>query len=164
MAGIANNPTRWALRRSSRRFSMPLSEEQCRNLIAVAHRAPSGCESGTLIDDRHLGNIWEIGADRMDFLEPAWQGYLLSLSQLVVTMLGADGPIRLQLDKMLIYEKGAMSKPQTDTERTRGMFGTLMIYVTHEVLPVQSGYRCVLTYNLATRPGHTRPTAGTAPT
>ncbi|KNF04174.1 hypothetical protein PSTG_02525 [Puccinia striiformis f. sp. tritici PST-78] len=180
-------------------ISMPLSEEQCRNLIAVAHRAPSGCESGTLIDDRHLGNIWEIGADRMDFLEPAWQGYLLSLSQLVVTMLGADGPIRLQLDKMLIYEKGAMSKPQTDTERTRGMFGTLMIClpsahkggevlakhngesvilgnsdatqsfscwysdVTHEVLPVQSGYRCVLSYNLATRPGHTRPTAGTAP-
>ncbi|KAI7967662.1 hypothetical protein MJO29_000939 [Puccinia striiformis f. sp. tritici] len=95
-------------------ISMPLSEEQCRNLIAVAHRAPSGCESGTLIDDRHLGNIWEIGADRMDFLEPAWQGYLLSLSQLVVTMLGADGPIRLQLDKMLIYEKGAMSKPQTE--------------------------------------------------
>jgi hypothetical protein len=31
--------------------------------------------------------------------------------------------------------------------------------VTHEVLPVKSGYRCVLTYNLATRPDSTRPTA-----
>ncbi|KAA1065813.1 hypothetical protein PGT21_010861 [Puccinia graminis f. sp. tritici] len=33
--------------------------------------------------------------------------------------------------------------------------------VTHEVLPVRSGYRCVLTYNLAVRPshGHTRPAA-----
>jgi hypothetical protein len=32
----------------------------------------------------------------------------------------------------------------------------------HEVLPVKSGYRCVLTYNLAVKPGVTQPTA-TAP-
>ncbi|KAI7939184.1 hypothetical protein MJO28_014763 [Puccinia striiformis f. sp. tritici] len=31
--------------------------------------------------------------------------------------------------------------------------------VTHEVLPVTSGYRCVLTYNLAIQPGFTQPAA-----
>ncbi|OAV95265.1 hypothetical protein PTTG_26693 [Puccinia triticina 1-1 BBBD Race 1] len=36
--------------------------------------------------------------------------------------------------------------------------------VTHEVLPVKSGYRCVLTYNLALQPGITRPLASTLAT
>ncbi|CAG8012473.1 unnamed protein product [Penicillium nalgiovense] len=96
---------------------------------------------------------------------------------------------------MLIYEKGAMFKPHTDTEKAPGMFATLVIglpspfeggevavkhqgkkmilttlqhgfsYVSwysdvvHEVLPVRSGYRWVLTYNLCIDPSRPCPTA-----
>jgi len=175
-------------------IALPLREEQVRQLIAKAHQAPFGRRSETLVDVS-VRNTWEINADQLRFLDPAWPNYLLRLSKLVATNLGIDGPIRLELYKMLIYEKGAMFKPHTDTERTPGMFGTLIIClpsphtggevvvkhggecktlrtsdasqsfacwysdVTHEVLPVQSGYRCVLTYNLATTPGQTRPAA-----
>ncbi|KAI7962189.1 hypothetical protein MJO28_000283 [Puccinia striiformis f. sp. tritici] len=177
-------------------IDMPLSEGQARRLIAVAHQAaPADSASSMLVDGESSGHPWQINADRLEFLEPAWQGYLLRLSDLVAAKLGVDGPIRVRLDKMLIYEPGGRSEPQTDLERTKGMFGTLMIClpsahkggevlakhkggsvvlgnsdatpsfscwysdVSHEVLPVQSGYRCVLIYNLAIKPGSTRPTA-----
>ncbi|EHS64630.1 uncharacterized protein PGTG_22446 [Puccinia graminis f. sp. tritici CRL 75-36-700-3] len=161
-------------------INLPLGEEQIRELIAKARLATS---------DR--GNE----ATVLSFLEPEWQSYLVDLSKRVASKLGLDHPIRLDLYRMLILGTGAMFKPDTDTERIPGMFGTLVIClpsahtggevvvkhndechtlrtsdatqsfacwysdVTHEVLPVQSGYRCCLTYNLAIRPGHPRPAA-----
>ncbi|KAI7954232.1 hypothetical protein MJO28_006779 [Puccinia striiformis f. sp. tritici] len=170
----------------SREFDLPLSEGHVRQLIAKAHQVPSGRADETTTD----GAVWEVTRDELFFLEPAWQGYLVDLSRQVAAELGVDEPIRLDFHRMLIMETGAMLKPRTDTERTPGMFGTLVIClpspytggevvvkhndecktlttsdadqsfacwysgVTHEVLPVRSGYRCVLTYNLAIRPSH----------
>ncbi|POW03046.1 hypothetical protein PSTT_11363, partial [Puccinia striiformis] len=170
-------------------IGLPLVKEQVRQLIAIAHPAPSGLGSKT-------PKIWKIGADRLEFLDPAWQGFQLRLSQNAAHKLGIVAPIRMQLDNMLIYDKGATSKPQTDSNgKTHGMFGTLLLFlpstttggevlvkfngnsmllgktdtaqsfacwhsdVSYEVLPIQSGYQCVLTYNLAVRPDQTRPTA-----
>ncbi|KAI7946478.1 hypothetical protein MJO29_011005 [Puccinia striiformis f. sp. tritici] len=171
-------------------IKMPLSEEQIQHLIDKAHPTPS---------HGPVGKIWELSKDQLEFLNPEWQPYMLDISKLVATKLGIDGWIRSDFIKMVIYEKGAMLRPNTDinsTERTRGMFGTLIICLpsahsggevlvkhrgesmilgrsdatqsfacwysdvsSHEVLPVQSGYRCVLTYNLAVMPGGTQPTA-----
>ncbi|EFP85944.1 uncharacterized protein PGTG_11700 [Puccinia graminis f. sp. tritici CRL 75-36-700-3] len=175
-------------------IALPLSEESVRRLIEKAHQAPFGRRSETLIDVS-VRNTWEIDGDQLRFLDPLWQGYLLDLNKRVATSLGIDGPIRSELYKMLIYEQGAMFKPHTDTEKTPGMFGTMIIClpsphtggevvvkhngecktlstsaakqsfacwysdVTHEVLPVKSGYRCVLTYNLAIKPGESTPAA-----
>ncbi|KAA1079297.1 hypothetical protein PGT21_006957 [Puccinia graminis f. sp. tritici] len=184
-------------------IAMPLSEGQIRELIAKAHQAPYGHRSETLVD-LSVRNTWEINGNQLSFLDPAWQGYLLKLSKTVASKLGIMGPIRAELYKMLIYEKGAMFKAHTEkllfvdgdsTEKIPGMFGTLIIClpsahtggevlvrhnhasmilrtsdatqsfacwysdVSHEVLPVQSGYRCVLTFNLATCPDQTRPAA-----
>ncbi|KAH7209700.1 hypothetical protein DER44DRAFT_824322 [Fusarium oxysporum] len=99
--------------------------------------------------------------------------------------MGINTPVHAELYKMLLYEKGAMFKAHTDTEKIPNMFGTLVISlpskhkggevflehcgeeivyessksqascaawysdVHHEVLPVKSGYRWVLAYNLA---------------
>ncbi|KAI7939181.1 hypothetical protein MJO28_014760 [Puccinia striiformis f. sp. tritici] len=175
-------------------IALPLREGQLRQLIAQSHQAPFGRRSQTVIDES-VRKTWEINRNQLRFLNPAWQGYVLDLCKRVATSLGIDGPIRSELYKMLIYEKGAMFKPHTDTEKTLGMFGTLIIClpsahtggevvvkhngqcktlrtsdasqsfacwysdVTHEVLPVQSGYRCVLTYNLAIQPDLPRPAA-----
>ncbi|KAI9625870.1 hypothetical protein H4Q26_016118 [Puccinia striiformis f. sp. tritici PST-130] len=173
---------------------MPMGTEQVRQLIAKSHQAPFGRGSETLVDVA-VRNTWQVNGDQLRFLDPAWQGYLVDLSKRVATSLGIEGPIRTELFKMLIYEKGAMFKPHTDTEKIPGMFGTMIIClpsahtggevvvthngerkilktsdasqsyacwysdVTHEVLPVESGYRCVLTYNLAIQPGFTQPAA-----
>ncbi|KAI7961967.1 hypothetical protein MJO28_000061 [Puccinia striiformis f. sp. tritici] len=175
-------------------IDMPLGEEQVRRLIGKAHPARYGPGSQALIDEP-VPNTWEIKADELLFIDPAWSGYLLHLSSQVAYALGFNEQIRLDLYRMLICERGAVFKPRTDAERTPGMFGTLIISlpsaytggeivvnhngecktfrtsdatqsfacwysdVTHEVLPVESGYRCVLTYNVAIRPGPTRPAA-----
>ncbi|KAI9624022.1 hypothetical protein H4Q26_017033 [Puccinia striiformis f. sp. tritici PST-130] len=175
-------------------IAMPLGEEQVRQLIEKSHQAPYGRRSETLVDVS-VRNTWQINGDQLSFHDPAWQAYLLDLSKRVATSLGINGPIQAELYKMLIYEKGAMFKPHTDTEKIPGMFGTMIIClpsahtggevvvthngecktlktsdasqsyacwysdVTHEVLPVKSGYRCVLTFNLAIQPGLAQPAA-----
>ncbi|PLW57373.1 hypothetical protein PCANC_01788 [Puccinia coronata f. sp. avenae] len=172
----------------------PIQAATIQQLIAKAHQAPFGRRSETLIDVS-VRNTWEIHGDQLRFLDPDWVRFLLDVSERVGADLGIQAPIRLDLYKMLIYEKGAMFKAHTDTEKTPGMFGTLVICLPsahtggevivkhhgqtktlrtsdaaqsyacwysdamHEVLPVQSGYRCVLTYNLALKPGLTPPVA-----
>ncbi|KAH9466893.1 hypothetical protein KEM48_001066 [Puccinia striiformis f. sp. tritici PST-130] len=170
-------------------IEMPISQEQIRQLINQAHQIQSALRS-------KKQELWEIQADQLDFLDPAWQRYVPELSEAIGAKLGVQSPIRLHLEKMLIYGPGAGSEPQTDSpDRTPGMFGTLMIVlpstckggtirvkhnedsmdlgtsdgsqysacwysdVSYEVLPLRSGYQCILVYNLALRPDHTRPTA-----
>lgn len=41
--------------------------------------------------------------------------------------LGITGPVTAELYKMLLYEKGALFKPHTDTEKIPGMFGTMVV-------------------------------------
>ncbi|KNZ59085.1 hypothetical protein VP01_1801g3 [Puccinia sorghi] len=172
---------------------LPLSKEQTQQLIEKAQQAGVSIGEQKKLDNLPIPNTWEFNADQLRFFDPAWQGYLLDLGKRAACKLGIQAPIRLELFKMDIYAKGVMTKPQTETERTRGMFGTLIISLpsahkggevvvrhngeaitlltekqsfacwysdaTHELLQVISGYRCVLTYNLAAAPGATWPTA-----
>ncbi|KNZ61111.1 uncharacterized protein VP01_1450g8 [Puccinia sorghi] len=195
---FSTNPPAWLHVEGVGDIELPLSEEQARQIITTSYRIASNPGKVAPVDQQQpLGGISEISPDRLEFFDPTWQCFLLKLGKVVGKKLGVDVPIRMKLDKMIIYEEGAIPKPHTETtDRTRGMFGTLMIClpsahtggrvlvkydgesmvlgetdttslsfacwysdVTHQVLPVQSGYRCVLLYNLATRPDRTRPTA-----
>ncbi|KAH9464396.1 hypothetical protein MJO28_001931 [Puccinia striiformis f. sp. tritici] len=138
---------------------LPLGEGQIRQLIDKSHQAPFGRRSETLIDVS-VRNTRQINGDQLSFLDPAWQAYLLDISKKAATSLGIDGPIQAELHKMLIYEKGAMFKILKTSDASQS-FACWYSDVIHEVLPVESGYRCVLTYNLAIQPGLARPAAST---
>ncbi|KAK4102920.1 hypothetical protein N658DRAFT_522894 [Parathielavia hyrcaniae] len=174
--------------------NVPLQEEQARQLIAQSRQAPFGKGSDTVVD-MSVRNTWELDASQFEFRNPKWSRFFDKCVEHVGTTLGIDSPITAELYKMLMYEKGAMFKPHTDTEKIPGMFGTLVIClpspheggdlvlkhrgqsktyktstnqtsmlcwysdVHHEVLPVVSGYRWVLTYNLAIPPDLERPSA-----
>ncbi|KAK3400751.1 hypothetical protein B0T20DRAFT_152426 [Sordaria brevicollis] len=177
-------------------ISMPLHETQARQLISKARQAPFGKGSETVVDTS-VRNTWELDASQFTFTDPNWPGYLQSIINDVASDLGIiNSPIRAEIYKMLLYERGAMFKSHTDTEKVPGMFGTLVVslpsahqggdvvvkhcgekktfktsdttqsFITwysdvhHEVLPVESGYRWVLTYNLALDPKAVRPSAG----
>ncbi|GFP51853.1 hypothetical protein TASIC1_0001000500 [Trichoderma asperellum] len=167
-------------------ISLPLSEFQACQLIAKARQAPYGKGSATIVDTT-VRNTWELDAGQFTFRNPDWPGFIRDLCARVALDLGINEPITAQIYKMLIYEKGAMFKAHTDTEKIPGMFGTLVICLpsmhqggevvlkhcgekkvfrtsevsqsfaswysdvsqSHEVLPVTSGFRWVLTYNLA---------------
>ncbi|KAH6975020.1 hypothetical protein BKA56DRAFT_524277 [Ilyonectria sp. MPI-CAGE-AT-0026] len=173
-------------------IEMPLSESQARQMIAAARQAPCGKGSETLVDTS-VKNTWELDASQFTFKNPSWPGYIQKISAAVGQDLGINTTIKAEVYKMLLYEKGAMFKSHTDTEKIPGMFGSLVICfpsthqggevslkhngqqklfksseytqsfaswysdVHHEVLPVTSGYRWVVTYNLAIDPQETRP-------
>ncbi|KAK4242781.1 hypothetical protein C8A03DRAFT_29011 [Achaetomium macrosporum] len=152
-----------------------------------SRQAPYGKGSDTIVDTA-VRNTWELDASQLEFHGGSYERTLSGAISFVHFALGITTPIRAELYKMLIYEKGAMFKAHTDTEKIPGMFGTLVIClpcpheggdvvvkhggqtktfstseiqssflcwysdVHHEVLPVTSGYRCVLTFNLAIFP------------
>lgn len=69
---------------------------------------------------------------------------------LACSELGVQGDgIRAELYKMLLYEKGAMFKQHADSEKTAGMFGTLVISLPSAhwggaVVVSHNGQRCSL--------------------
>lgn len=161
----------------------PLQLQDAQRLISKARQAPYGKRTETFVDTS-VRNTWELDATLLDLSDP-WRTTVSGLAIWAGKKLGITGPVTAELYKMLLYEKGALFKPHTDTEKIPGMFGTMVVClpsaheggdlvlrhgditktfkssemqpsaicwfsdVSHEVLPVISGIRCVLTFNLA---------------
>lgn len=174
-------------------IGLPLSAAVAKNIIQASHASPFGKGSKTLIDES-IRNSWELNADQFSLRNPAWKTQIANLLTEVVSGLGLIAEpteIQAEIYKLVLYEEGAFFLPHQDTEKTDGMFGTLVISlpskheggdvvashrgesrtfssssgsefdfsyaawysdITHEVKPVTSGYRIVLTYNLIHRP------------
>ncbi|MCJ1243689.1 hypothetical protein MMC30_000886 [Trapelia coarctata] len=168
---------------------LPLSSHDAQSLIRASRQAPFGKGTQTLVDET-VRKTWEIDGSEVSFSNEAWHSWLKGIVKAAAEGLGVAGGsngVRAELYKMLLYEEGAMFKPHKDTEKTPGMFGTLVIClpsehvggavrlthcqkekvfdtagsstfnttyiawyadVSHEIEPVQSGYRWILTYNL----------------
>ncbi|KAF5556307.1 hypothetical protein FPHYL_7993 [Fusarium phyllophilum] len=165
-------------------IKLPLKKAQAVKIIAQARQAPFGKGSDTIVDTS-VRRTWELDPEQFTIGGEEWSNYLQELCELVAQKMGIKTPVHAKLYKMLLYEKGAMFKAHTDTEKIPDMFGTLVVSlpskhkggevvlehcgeeivyessksqascaawysdVHHEVLPVKSGYRWVLTYNLA---------------
>jgi predicted 2-oxoglutarate/Fe(II)-dependent dioxygenase YbiX len=174
-------------------IALPLLPSQAGQLIAVAQRAPYGRGAETLVDTA-VRRTWQIAADRIRIEGKGWARTLESLVARVANGLGVTDPVAAELYKLLIYDEGSHFVSHRDTEKTPGMFATLVVTLpsahtggdlvvrhkgrevrlavrcddpseaafaafyadcVHEVLPVTSGCRLVLVYNLL-RPGKGR--------
>ncbi|PHH91119.1 hypothetical protein CDD83_1600 [Cordyceps sp. RAO-2017] len=153
-------------------ITMPLSQSQAEQLVAAARQAPYGKGSETIVDTS-VRNTWELDATQFAFENPAWPGYLGWLCRHVAQQLGIGAPIRAEPYKMLFTEKipsmfGTLiiclpsahqggevvlrhcgQKEVFKTSEAPQSFICWYSDVSHEVLPVTSGIRWVLTYNLA---------------
>ncbi|OAL36412.1 hypothetical protein AYO20_04308 [Fonsecaea nubica] len=168
---------------------LPLSREDASALIRVSRQAPFGKGGETLVDET-VRKTWEIDGKELSFENKGWNAWLEQILEHVSSGLGIPGgagSVQAELYKLLVYEEGAFFKPHKDTEKTKNMFGTLVVClpsertggavrlihgeeetiletdkwssygvsylawysdVSHEILPVKSGCRFVLTYNL----------------
>ncbi|KAM0324713.1 hypothetical protein ACHAPQ_008270 [Fusarium lateritium] len=176
-------------------ISLPLGESCARKIISKARQAPYGKGSDTIVDTA-VRNTWELDPAQFTIGWSGWPSYLKKICNVVAQQMGISTTVHADMYKMLLYEKGAMFKAHTDTEKIPGMFGTLVVSlpsthtggevvlkhcgekviyesskseascagwysdVTHEVRPVTSGYRWVLTYNLAIDRSLPAPSAG----
>ncbi|KUI68238.1 hypothetical protein VM1G_04457 [Cytospora mali] len=175
-------------------ISSPMNEVQGRTIMKRAYQISSGSDDETVFD-ASVHNTCELLPHVFEITQPGWDQFLESATLWAAKQLGIRNTVSTQLCSMLLYGEGATLKPNTDTTKTPGVFGTLVIClpsqheggdlvlqhhgdtrvfkssgnqdilacwysdVTYKVLPVTSGYRWVLTYNLIHPPGIERPSA-----
>lgn len=167
-------------------IALPLLPAQAEQIIAVAERAPYGRGTETLVDT-DVRRTWQVGAEQVRISGKAWDQDLSTMVARVAAGLGVTGPVESELYKLLVYDTGSFFVRHRDSEKTPGMFATLVVVLPsdysggellvrhkghearidlrhdepseavfaafyadclHEVLPVTSGHRLALIYNL----------------
>lgn len=113
-------------------LALPVTELQAQNLIKVAHKAPFGKGSQTIIDE-NVRSAWEIDADNLTFKNAKWEDWLEEVINEAKIQLGIEKKnISASLYKMLIYEKGNFFTWHKDSEKEKNMFATLSITLPSE--------------------------------
>jgi len=168
-------------------IGFPVNHLQIAEMVKAAHKAPFGKGSETVLDTT-VRSAWEIDADKTTF-NSDWGKFVDTIVGQIKPGLGiADHVVSANLYKLLIYEKGDFFLPHKDSEKEKGMFGTLIIGLPskhtggelivkfdgrtetvdfseasstykipfaafyadceHQIVPITSGYRVCLVYNL----------------
>ncbi|WP_268225836.1 2OG-Fe(II) oxygenase [Sinomicrobium oceani] len=140
-------------------ISYPINQLQAKALIEAAHKAPFGKGSQTIVDN-NVRSAWEIDADKLHFNNPNWNGFLEKAIKNIKTDLGLENCIvTAHLYKLLIYEEGDFFLSHKDTEKEKGMFGSLVIglpsqYTGGELIIRFDGNEVTADF-ANTNPGHT---------
>src|SRR3954453_6479345 len=106
--------------------ALPLLPMQAKELIAVAEPAPYGRGQETVIDPA-VRRCHQIGPDRVRIRGRHWARTLETILTRVAEGLGVDTPITAEFYKLLLYDEGSFFIDHRDTEKTPGMFATLVI-------------------------------------
>ncbi|MEX2594690.1 MAG: 2OG-Fe(II) oxygenase [Anditalea sp.] len=108
-------------------IAYPINPLQANALIKEAHKAPFGKGSQTIVDDT-VRRAWEIDVEKLHFDGLGWEKFLQKALANIKPQLGIeDYEVEAHLYKMLIYEKGDFFLSHRDSEKEKGMFGTLII-------------------------------------
>jgi hypothetical protein len=108
-------------------IGFPINALQAKDMIQVAHKAPFGKGSQTVLDDK-VRSAWEIDATEIVFTNPEWKQFIESIIEQIKPDLGIENhSVSANLYKLLIYEEGDFFLAHKDSEKEKGMFGTLII-------------------------------------
>jgi hypothetical protein len=106
--------------------ALPLLAAQAEQLIAVAEQAPHGRGADTLVDI-NVRRTWQIHADQVQMGGKHWPRTLDAILARVAEGLGVSQPIATEFYKLLIYDEGSFFVSHRDSEKTGGMFATLVV-------------------------------------
>ena len=108
-------------------LAYPINELQAKALISMAHKAPFGKGSQTILDNA-VRSAWEINREQLRFRGDQWEKFRDKMLAAIKSDMGIENyAIAAHLYKMLIYEKGDFFLRHKDTEKEKGMFGTLTV-------------------------------------
>ncbi len=133
-------------------IALPLLPVQAQQLVAAAERAPYGRGEETVLDP-NVRRTWQIGAERVRIGGKHWAQTIEAILARVGEGLGVAEPIAAELYKLLIYDQGSFFVSHRDTEKSPGMFATLVIVlpsvsaggelvIRHKGREVQLDLRC----------------------
>jgi predicted 2-oxoglutarate/Fe(II)-dependent dioxygenase YbiX len=115
-------------------LSFPVPPSQIEAVIKRAHRAPYGRGTHTIVDTS-VRNAWQLDSADVRIGGKAWEKTFHQIMSAVTAGLGCSGlNVSATLYKLLVYETGGLFRAHRDTEKTDGIFGTLVV-----VLPSSHG-------------------------
>jgi hypothetical protein len=135
-------------------ISFPVPELQAREIIRVAERAPYGRGEQTVVDTT-VRKVWQVAPQKIRLSGTAWEETFKTILAQVAEGLGCQNVnVSAVLYKLLLYDAGGFFVSHRDTEKTEGMFGTLVIVLPSlhsggEVIVRHAGREVVL--DLATK-------------
>ena len=107
-------------------IGLPMGERQALQIAGVAGRAPYGKGDETLVD-LSVRRVWQIEPGHLQFANPTWSESVDRIVAEVKAEFEIAQPVQAELYKLLLYEPGGFFVPHRDTEKTRGMFATLVL-------------------------------------
>ncbi|KAF2430641.1 hypothetical protein EJ08DRAFT_697123 [Tothia fuscella] len=150
-------------------ITIPLGQDQAEQLMKVCHQSPFGKGTETIVD-LSVRNTLELNADQFEISNPAWEDFITALTEKVVNELGVVGgadeiQAELYRKKPGMFATLVIGLPsehiggavklehgsQTKVFHTAHANQSYLCWyadVEHEIEPVISGFRWVLTYNL----------------
>jgi hypothetical protein len=108
-------------------LSFPVPQVQIQQLIDRATRAPYGRGEATLLDES-VRKVWQMPPEKVRIGGKPWSKSFQTILDRVTAGLGcAGGEVSAELYKLLIYDTGGFFTAHRDSEKTAGMFGTLVV-------------------------------------
>jgi hypothetical protein len=108
-------------------LSFPVPDVQVAAIVRRAERAPYGKGEKTIVDTS-VRNVWQIAAGQVEIAGKSWGANFESILCRVKAGLGcSDAVVSAELYKLLVYDRGGFFLAHRDTEKTAGMFGTLIV-------------------------------------
>lgn len=108
-------------------LSLPINDTIYQELLKFSTQAPFGKGSKT-ITDTSVRSSQELDAAKISFKNPAWEKVVNEIVGMVKKEFALEGKnIHASLYKLLIYKEGDFFLPHKDSEKEKGMFGTLVI-------------------------------------
>ncbi len=108
-------------------LSFPIPVAQIKELVYQAVRAPYGRGEETILDTS-VRKVWQWPPSKVHISSTSWANHFDWILSQVRDGLGCQHVlITAELYKMLVYDEGCFFLAHRDTEKTHGMFGTLVI-------------------------------------
>lgn len=104
----------------------PVSTTDAKRLITKAKQAPYGRGEKTVLDLK-VRRVWQIEPARFALRNSGWDPHISSIVDAVKQEFGIHQKVSAELYKLLVYEKGGFFAPHRDSEKTPGMFATLVV-------------------------------------
>ncbi len=108
-------------------LSFPIPGPQIEALVQHATQAPYGRGEETIVDTS-VRNVWQIAPAAVKISGKSWAVSFENILSKVIAGLGCqDAKVSAEIYKLLVYDRGGFFLPHRDTEKTAGMFGTLVL-------------------------------------
>ena len=108
-------------------LSFPIPRPQIEAMVQQATQAPYGRGEETIVDTS-VRNVWQIPPSGVKIGGKSWEASFGQILLQVTAGLGCQNAVvSAELYKLLIYDRGGFFLAHRDTEKTEGMFGTLVV-------------------------------------